>query len=282
MNWISKLEKKFGRYAIPNLMWYVIILYGVGFVINLVMPGFYSSYLCLDAQAILHGQIWRIATFLIQPPSGSIIFIVFVLYLYYMIGTSLERAWGAFRFNLYFFTGVIFHVLAALAIYLITGEVMLLGTEYLNLSLYFAFAVLYPDVEFLLFMILPVKVKYLAWASAALFGFEILQGFLPTYGDKAGSVAAFVSILNFLLFYFSSRNFKAHSPKEIHRRNEYKRSIKMAKRSNVNAPNGAKHCCAVCGRTELDDPSLEFRFCSKCNGNYEYCQDHLFTHTHVK
>ncbi|MDD3402649.1 MAG: hypothetical protein PHQ72_04715 [Hespellia sp.] len=292
MNWINKLEKKFGKYAIPNLMWYIIILYGIGFVIQMVMPDFYYSYLDLDAGAILHGQIWRIVTFLIQPPSTSIWFVIFALYLYYMIGTQLERTWGAFRFNLYFFMGVLFHVIAAIIVYLATGLSLPMGTFYLNLSLFFAFAMVYPDIEFLLFFVIPVKVKYLAWLDAAFFGYTVLQAFLPAYGGsevfgivyKAQAAAAAVSILNFLVFYFSSRNFKAHSPKEVKRRRRYHEAVKMAKKSNGNAaaPAGAKHICAVCKRTELDDPRLEFRYCSKCNGNYEYCQDHLFTHTHVK
>ncbi|EGC75955.1 hypothetical protein HMPREF0490_00597 [Lachnospiraceae bacterium 6_1_37FAA] len=108
MNWINKLERKFGRYAIHNLMHYIIILYAVGFVLNLIAPGFYMEYLSLNANAILHGQIWRIVTFLLQPPDGSPIFIVFALYLYYMIGQNLEAAWGAFRFNLYFLPGYCF------------------------------------------------------------------------------------------------------------------------------------------------------------------------------
>lgn len=89
-NWISKLERKFGRYAVPNLMYYIIILYAAGFVLNIVNPDFYYQFLCLDARAILRGQIWRVVTFIIQPPSGSAIFIVFALYLYYMIGQQLE------------------------------------------------------------------------------------------------------------------------------------------------------------------------------------------------
>ena len=122
MNWINKLERKFGRCAIHNLMHYIIILYAVGFALNLIAPGFYMEYLSLDASAILHGQIWRIVTFLIQPPDGSPIFIIFALYLYYMIGQNLEAAWGAFRFNLYFFTGVLFHLIAALIVYCLTGR----------------------------------------------------------------------------------------------------------------------------------------------------------------
>ena len=167
MNWINKLERKFGRYAIPNLMFYVIALYTLGFAVNLIAPGFYSQYLSLNIEAVFHGQIWRVITFLMQPPNSSALFMVFALYLYYVIGRQLEYAWGAFRFNLYFFTGVLFHVLAAILVYLITGVSFPIDTFYLNLSLFFAYAALYPNEQFLLFMVIPVKVNFLAWLDAA-------------------------------------------------------------------------------------------------------------------
>jgi len=236
MDWISKLERKLGRFAIPNLMLYIIILYGVGFVLELANPDFYYTYLALDAGAILHGQVWRIVTFLIQPPDGSIIFIAFILYLYYMIGRSLEATWGAFRFNLYFFSGVLFHVIAVILVYLIFDINLLVGTSYLNLSLYFAFAALFPNMEFLLFFVLPVKVKYLAWISGAYFAYTILQAFLPAYGGgvngfyyKAHALAAAVSLLNFLLFFFSSRNFRAHSPGQMRRKQKFQKDMQQAR-----------------------------------------------------
>lgn len=286
---IQKLERKFGRYAIHNLMYYIIILYGIGFVISLVKPEFYYSYLSLNAGAILRGQIWRIVTFLLQPPSSSPIFMIFALYLYYMIGQNLEAAWGAFRFNLYFFTGVIFHIIAGFLVYFITGVSLPIGTTYLNLSLFFAFAAMYANVEFLLFFVIPIKVKYLALIDAAYFAYTILQAFLPAYGGgpfgfvyRANAIAAAVSILNFVIFYFSSRNFKARSPKQMHRKKKFQREIRNTGVNREAQAKGAKHCCTVCGRTELDDPRLEFRYCSKCNGAHEYCQDHLFTHEHLK
>ncbi|MEI3219391.1 MAG: hypothetical protein V8S08_06940 [Lachnoclostridium sp.] len=285
MDWLSKLERRFGKYAIPNLMFYIIIMYGAGFVLNLINPTFYYQYLSLDAAAILHGQIWRIITFMIRPPSTSLIFIIFALYLYYMIGVELERAWGAFRFNLYFFSGVIFHVIAEILVYLFTGMSLPIDTWYLNMSLFFAFAALYPDVKFLLFFIIPIKVKWLALFDGAYFVYTIILAFLPSYGGstfgviyKANAVAAVVSILNFIIFFLGSRNMKQYSPKQVKRKKEFKQKMRPV---NTYA-NGARHRCAVCGRTELDNPDLEFRYCSKCNGNYEYCQDHLFTHTHVK
>lgn len=290
MNWISRLERKFGRFAIPNLMYFIIILYGIGFVLNYINPYFYIQYLALDASRILQGEIWRIVTFLIQPPSNNLFFLVLALYFYYMIGRALEQSWGTFRFNVYFFTGVLFHVIAALLIYLFTGQIYLLGTSYLNLSLFFAFAALYPDMEFYLFYILPVKAKWLAWLDGIFFIWTIVQAFLPSYGGtysgyKASAFAAAVSVLNFVIFYFSTRNYTAISPKQHRRKKEFRRQMNAGPKNQYAAQADGrvpKHRCAVCGRTELDNPDLEFRYCSKCNGNYEYCQDHLFTHEHVK
>lgn len=285
MNWLDKLERKFGRYAIHNLMYYIIILYAVGFVFQMINPSFYYNYLSLDAAAILHGQIWRIVTFIIQPPSSSLLFIIIVLYFYYVLGSNLERTWGAFRFNVYFFSGMLFHVIAAIIVYLLTGLSLPLGTSYLNLSLFFAFAAMYPDLEFLLFFMIPIKAKWLAVIDGLYFGYTVLQAFLPAYGGgyygilyKANALAAVVSILNFVIFFLCSRNMKPYSPKERMRKQQFKQKM----RPTNHYAGGARHRCAVCGRTELDDPNLEFRYCSRCNGDYEYCQDHLFTHTHVK
>lgn len=285
MNWIDKLERKFGRYAIHNLMYYIIILYAVGFVLQMVNPLLYYSYLCLDAGAILHGQIWRIVTFLIQPPSTSILFLLITLYFYYLLGNTLEHTWGAFRFNLYFFGGVLFHVIAAILVYLLTGMSLPMGTSYLNLSLFFAFAAMYPDMEFLLFFMIPIKAKWLALVDGIYFLYTVLQAFLPAYGGsiygilyKANALAAVVSILNFVIFFLGSRNARPYTPKQMKRKREFQKKM----RPENHYANGAKHRCAVCGRTENDDPSLEFRYCSRCNGSYEYCQDHLFTHTHIK
>ena len=290
MNWINKLERKFGRYAIPNLMLYVTIMYAVGFVIVLINPTFYYQYLAMDVEALFHGQIWRILTFIMGPPTTNLLWMAVSLSLYYFIGTNLERTWGAFRFNLYFFSGVIFHVIAAILVYLITGISMQMGATYLNLSLFLVFAALYPDVQFMLYFVIPVKAKWLALLDIALYGYTVLQAFMPAYGGdpvygiryKADALAAVVSLLNFLLFFLSSRKASPYTPRQMKRKHEFNQNIRRAERPMQVHPNGARHKCAICGRTELDDENLEFRYCSKCNGNYEYCQDHLFTHKHVE
>lgn len=282
MKWMNKLERKLGKYAIPNLMFYIIILYVAGFVLSLFDPTFYYSYLSLDAAAIMHGQVWRLVTFLIQPPSASAWFMVFALYLYYMIGRQLEYAWGTFKFNLYFFMGVLFNIVASLAVYLLLDVRILMGTYYLNSALFLSYAVLHANEQFYLFFIVPIKVKWLAWIEVFLFGYSIISAFSSgLVVGLAVTIEIVVALLNFLIFFFATRNMKRFSPKEIKRKQVYRKEVQAGKQQSQYA-NGAKHRCTVCGRTELDDENLEFRYCSKCNGNYEYCQDHLFTHEHIK
>lgn len=194
---------------------------------------------------------------------------------------------GTFRFNLYFFAGVLFHVIAAILVYVLTGLVLPLGTGYLNMSLFLVYAAMNPNAQFMLYFIIPVKAKWLAWLDGAYFIWAVIQAFLPAYGGsaygiyyKANALAAVVSILNFLIFFLNSRNVRPYRPSQVKRKNDFHRQVHKARPVNY-YKDGARHRCAVCGRTELDDPKLEFRYCSKCNGNYEYCQEHLFTHKHV-
>lgn len=295
MGFVNKLERKLGKYAIHNLMFYIIALYILGLFIQLFGGGFYEAFLSLNVEKILEGQIWRIFTFIIAPPSDSgLFFMALTLYLYYVLGTALENVWGAFRFNLYFIMGILFNVIAAFLVYFIFGYSFELTTYYLNLSLFFAFAATYPDMEFLLFFILPVKVKWLAMIDAVYMGATIIFGYTFSYFPykvqlklfhgllQLGilpfpevATAALVSILNFIIFFLMTRNYKRISPKEIKRKKTYRRQVKSANSSS-------RHKCVICGRTSEEHPELTFRYCSKCNGNYEYCQDHLFTHEHVK
>jgi len=316
MNWFSKLERKYGKYAIKNLMFYIIALYAFGFIINLFYPTVYVAYFSLDAEAILHGQIWRIITFIIQPTTTSVLFIFFSLYLYYMIGTVLERAWGSFRFNVYFFMGVILHVLAAILIFLVFGVNLHLNTYYLNMALFMAFATVQPDMQLLLFFVIPIKIKWLAYLDAAFFIATIVFGYLTpwlpdaiwrglysigvlpapgyVYSAYVLATAAFVSMLNFIVFFLISKtNQKTKTQKNYTQtmkdnKKVYSGSVKQNDQtvtSDANVANKyhkiSKHKCAICGKTENDGDDLIFRFCSKCEGNYEYCSEHLYTHKHI-
>ncbi|NLL01022.1 MAG: hypothetical protein GX271_10220 [Clostridiales bacterium] len=292
MKFIQLLEKKFGKYTIRNLMKYVIALYVVGLLIYTFNPSAYNL-LGLDIDKVLRGQVWRLVTFLIPYVTMGEIFFVFIkAYVFYLIGNSLENAWGSFRLNLYFFSAVIFNIIAAFIIYgifriNILGGYMLVVTSPLDLiysSMFFAFAALYPNTQFLIYFIIPVKVKYLAYISGAFYLYNIYN--FIALGFYFGVIPILVSLANFLIFFFASRNYRRISPREIERRARFRRQMNEGRRQgNVTEFKGrnviTRHKCAVCGRTELDDDDLEFRFCSKCDGNYEYCMEHLFTHSHV-
>lgn len=272
MNFMNKLERKFGRYGIPNLSLYLIVCYVIGFVFSYFQPAV-LSYLTLEPYYILQGQIWRIVSWVLVPPESLSLFTVIMLFFYYSLGTTLENTWGSFRYTLYILTGIIATVLGAFILYFVLGGGKLFGgslfsTYYINMSIFLAFAVAYPEMRVMLYFIIPIKVKWMGILYAVFIAFSFFQNPWP------GKVAIIASLANFFIFLFGNRNFRRITPKEIKRRNKFKQETKKA--TGV-----TKHKCAVCGRTEKDSDTLEFRFCSKCDGNYEYCQDHLFTHEHV-
>ena len=281
MNWLDKLERKFGRFAIPNLTVYLLAGYVIGFGIMYLMPDM-IGYLTLEPALILRGQVWRIISWVLIPPTTYVISLLFLVLLYYSLGTALERTWGSFRYNVYIFSGLLFTVIAEFGLYayfrfrygveMPLSMIGLVSTNYITMSIFLAFAAIYPDMEVLLYFILPIKMKWMALVYVVMAGYSFFRGGLMT------KVAIGASLLNFIIFFLSSRNMKRFGPREQARKARFKRQSAP----HMKYSNGAKHRCAVCGRTELDDPCLEFRFCSKCNGNYEYCQDHLFTHEHVK
>ena len=285
MKFIDKLERKFGRFGIPNLTIYMIVCYVIGYALMIVNPGI-LNWLSLEPAYILRGQVWRLVTWVLYPPStsGVLWFAIAVLFFYYPIGTSLERTIGTFKYTLYILSGVIFTILGAFILYFLLGGNVLVGnvfsTYYISLSTFLAYAICYPDMSVLLMFIIPVKMKWMAIFYVVIVVYEMIQYVMA--GAWYLVIPIVASLLNFIIFYFGTKDFSRYNPKEIHRRNEFRRAMEPQGRMKSGSGSVTKHKCAICGRTELDDPNLEFRFCSRCNGNYEYCQDHLFTHTHVK
>jgi len=273
------------------------IFYIAGFLLNLTDPSIYETFLSLDVEKILQGQVWRLFTFLIESPSNSLLFVLITLYFYYMIGVNLDRVWGSFRFNFFFFMGVILTIISAFVIYFAFGISNFgLGTFYINLSLYLAFAMTYPDMTVLFMLFIPVKIKWLAlveviiYAIIVIFGFGILYTpfvimFEPVYivlfklgiyAIPANATAVVISMLNFVIFYLVTRQKKpVVIVMNAKRKKEYTNKIKATVK-------GYRHKCAVCGRTDVTNPELSFRYCSKCEGEYEYCNEHLMTHVHVR
>lgn len=296
MNFLSKLERKFGKYAISNISLYLIMCYAVGYLLVLLhLDGIFGLF-TLDPYAIVHGQIWRIVTWIIVPPGYSpmggyrVSFLILItLYFYYSIGRSLEHVWGTFYYNLFLFLGMFFTVIGS---FLLMGILSVLNgsagnplplatltgiyafqfsTYYVNMSIFLGYAATFPDAQVLLMFIIPIRVKVLGILYAVLLGYQFLLS------DISGKIVIGASLLNFVVFFVLSRNRFHMSPRQMKRRHDFKKEIKHAQPKGI-----TRHKCAICGRTEETNPELEFRFCSKCNGNYEYCQEHLFTHTHVK
>lgn len=275
-NWLDKMERRFGRYAIRNLTMYLLAGYAIGYLLSFTMPQL-LTYFTLEPAQILKGQVWRLLSWVIIPPNDNIIFVIFMMLLYYSLGNTLESYWGAFRYNVYIFSGILFTVIGAFIVNGliggITGFGSLYSTYYINMSIFLACASIMPDYQLLLYGIIPIKMKWLAVLDVVLLAVDAVQGGLII------RIVIIASLLNFIIFFFCNRNLRGHSPKQAARRKKFQKQISRPQNQYAG---GAKHRCAVCGRTELDDPTLEFRYCSKCNGNYEYCQDHLFTHEHVK
>ncbi|NDL66928.1 hypothetical protein [Anaerotalea alkaliphila] len=262
MKLFDKMERKLQGLAIPHLMLYIIAANALVFLGSMADRSLLGR-LVLVPERVLAGEVWRLLTFVMIPPSSSLLWILFALYFYYMIGTTLENQWGSYRFNLYYFTGM----LGTIAGSMLSG-VPVTG-YYINLTLFFAFARLVPDMQLLLFLVLPVRIKYLAWFSWGILAFQFLAG------GTSSKIAIAGALVNYLLFF--GKDIVLRRKQEVRvrqRRQSYTREMPKEK--------GSFHRCEVCGRTEEDDPSLEFRFCSKCDGYHEYCSDHLFDHKHIQ
>ena len=267
------------RFGIPDLMrWIVIGNVAVYILMLLTMRADANalSFLYLDGGKVLRGEIWRIITFIFVPASSSPFWLAISLYFYYWIGTSLERQWGTARFNLYYWSGVLLTAIVTIAASAISGTGYPVGgTEYVNLSMFLAFAFLFPDTRLLLFFVIPVKIKWLAWLDIAVFVIGIVQSLLA--GSWLGAILPVVALLNFLVFIwpaidaFIRQQKYRHNPQTVN----FKKAVRQQQQQR-----GYHHKCAVCGRTDTDYPDLQFRYCSKCAGYRCFCQDHIFSHVH--
>lgn len=271
------------RFGVPDLMRYIVIGNVVVFFLIMLTRGTNASalnFLYFDPQMVLRGEVWRIVTYIFVPSTTSVFWLVVELYFYYWIGSTLERQWGTAKFNLYYISGALLTVLGVVLASLITGNPYLTaaGTGYVNLSMFFAFAFLFPDTTVLLFFILPVKMKWLAYLDGALFAFDIIKAIGAH--NWAGVVLPIVALLNFAVFiwpevhYLKERAKYQNSRKTVQFRQAQQQQAKQAQQQ------GYRHKCAVCGRTDTDYPDLQFRYCSKCVGYHCFCQDHIFNHVH--
>ena len=335
MKLMNKLERKFGKYAIRNLPLIMILLEVIGYSLSVLAPGV-LNYLCFQPADICRGQVWRLITWVLMPPSRLDIFTVIMLFFYYWIARTLASTWGDFYFNIYLLGGIVITDIGMMIAYPIfqsigtLNAIMNIGAMSVFVNLYYiqttillAFAFTYPNAQVLLYFFIPIKMSWLGIFEGIMLAYNFIR-----VGMATPRLVILLAVLNFVLYFLMTKDMSRYHPGTFARRADYRKKTgqnsgfftglgkggKSRRSGNGSAgfgssasggsaqssggasgyarggstgfskiyPNGARHKCTICGRTELDDESLEFRFCSKCDGNHEYCQDHLFTHQHIK
>ena len=334
MNILDRLERKFGKHAIQHLTPIIIVTYVTGYILQVMGNVTGSSPLLLlsfSPTLIARGQVWRIVTWILMPPSSFSIWTLLMLFCIYQQGVMLEKVWGDFKFDFYIFNGLILTVIAGFIAYAISpAEVeyfsLSFSTYYISLSVFLGLALTFPDMEFRFMFLIPIRAKYLVIFYGAYLLYVLIAG-------NSVVLAAMIisSAVNMALFFFLYRKSPNLTRSQRRTRNNYRRTMRQGRGSGekidrrtfggqadsgygqngygdntgryqanpgnggaygnagqrmrgYGSGNGAQplHRCTVCGRTELDDPNLEFSYCSKCKGNYEYCMDHLYNHVHIQ
>ena len=289
---VGFLERRLSRFCynhpnfgIPLLMRYIAIGNVIVFLLDLVSAGTFSGLLTFIPAAILQGQVWRIVTFIFVPINSSPIWFILSVLLYYSLGTTLERIWGTPRFTMYYLIGVVFTVIAAVIAAVanpLYASWPVANMYYVNMSLFFAYATLNPDAVFRVYFIIPLKAKWLAWLDAALFVIDICR--YIGYGMWPMALVIVLAFFNYFLFFGSDIGVLFG---RVRQKTKYTRrtiDFETAKRrqEEQRRSQGYTHKCAVCGKTDADDPNEDFRYCSKCNGYYCYCSEHIGNHVHVQ
>lgn len=288
---MKNLRRKFELYCyknrnkgIPNLMLYIVLGTAVVYVMSRMYGNAFLYYLlCFDRGAILQGQVWRLITYPLTYSAGNLLLTAVSLFCYYSLGRAMENIWGTLRFNLYYLSGVVMMDIYCL---LFGGQA---DVVYLNLSLFLAYATLFPDAHFLLFFIIPVK----AWIFALVDLVFVVVG-LVSYPFPY-NLFSVVSLANYFLFFGKDvlnvipMSWRANASRLFRKKPQTTRRAKViqfdagsyeASHATPKAP--YTHKCTVCGRTDVSNPELEFRYCSKCKGYYCYCQDHINNHVHIQ
>jgi len=258
-------------------MLYIVITSAAVFLIGGV--GLMNA-LAFRPDLVLRGEGWRLVTWIFLPLGNNLFFTLITFYFYYFVGSTLEREWGTAKFTIYYVFGVLLNIIYGLVMWFGFGAFAQIVPNYLNLSMFFAFAALFPDHVVRLFFVIPIKVKWLALLNAGYFAYAIFAGIRA--GMIAIALLPLVALLNFFIICGNDalaylRPLKTRSsPQTIN----FKKAARSAKRKTDEKP--YRHKCAVCGRTDVDYPELEFRYCSRCNGYQCFCLDHINNHVHFQ
>ncbi len=306
---MKKLRSRFERWCfknrnkgIPNLMLYLCVGSGLVYLFTMfVQNTVLYDLLCFDFDLIMKGQVWRLFSYVLTASGGNILFTLITLVCYYSLGRAMENVWGTFRFNLFYLSGVVLMDLYALAVGLLMPQWRFMMNQvvsvgYLNLSLFLGYATLYPDTQFLVLFIIPVKAWILALFDLVMIAIDVIDMSIPVFLFPI-NLFPLVSIANYLLFFgkdvinvipmswrVNTLRLFRRKPRKTENRTgtipfpaagSYQATVAQTK-----AP--YTHKCRVCGRTDASNPELEFRYCSRCGGYQCYCQEHISNHEHVQ
>ena len=288
---MNNLRRRFERFClqnrdkgIPNLMLYISLGCALVYLITQITQStILYSLLVFNREAILHGQIWRLFTYPLTFYNSNVLLMALILYCYYSLGRAIENIWGTLRFNLFYFCGI---VLMDIYCLLFGGEA---DVTYLNLSLFLSYATMFPDAGFLLFFVIPVKAWIFALVDLALVVYGLLVYSFPY------NLFSVISLANYFLFFGKdvlnviplswrikiNRLFKKAPPPQQPKVVPFAK-IEVKKVPVQQSKPSYTHRCTICGRTDVSHPDLEFRYCSKCNGYFCYCEEHISNHTHVE
>ena len=245
-------------------------------------------WLCFDRNLILQGQIWRLFSYPLTYGVSNIILMAISLLCYYSLGRAIENSWGTCRFNLFYLSGIV----------LMDIYCMIFGgyadAYYLNMNLFLAYATMYPDAQFLFMFIIPIKAWVLAVFDLAITLYQLIVLSIPVFYFPY-NLFPLVAIANYLLFFGKDVLNVIPRSWRVNAQRLFRKKTKEAKAKTVPFPGAGSyeastatprqpytHRCTVCGRTDVTDPDLEFRYCSRCRGYYCYCQDHINNHAHIE
>jgi hypothetical protein len=259
MKLLDRLQRRFGRFAVPHVTEGLIACQVLAYCASRLQPQFLAK-IQLVPRLVLEGEVWRLATFVAQPPAMHPVFVFFFWYFFYLMGMALEGTWGTFRYNVYLLTGYVATVAASFLQRDAPASV-----TFLQGSIFLAFAYLYPNFEILLFFILPVKVKWLALLQGAFYVYGLL------YGSWLARLLIAASLCNFVLFFWH----------DIYLRMRAGRRRMAGQAAQIQAAGRPRHTCVICGANNLTHPKMSFRYCSKCTGGLCYCAEHLHDHAHL-
>ena len=291
---MKNLRRRFNRFCfehrnkgIPNLMMYI----SLGCALVYLMTQFTQStllysLLVFDRTAILQGQVWRLFTYPLTFYNSNLLLMAVALFCYYSIGRAIESLWGTLRFNLFYFCGILMMDIWCM---LFGGRA---DVTYLNLSLFLSYATMFPDAQFLLFFIIPIKAWIFALFDLLLVVFSLLADPFPY------NFFSIISLANYFLFFGKDvlnvvpMSWRANARRAFGKKNyapkqERPKVVPFPKAGSYEATTAKPqapytHKCTVCGRTDVSDPDLEFRYCSRCSGYHCYCEDHISNHTHIQ